>query len=140
MAQIERLVVLGGEDAAERARRAGETWAKYLPPPTIVTEGSRPQAEGLLEGVFGDLLVGRVRGTAGGRSRLHKHSSDQILITTSGIGIIATEREEYRLTPGSVVLVPAGELHLHGSAADTGHETVFITKVPYSTEVIDEKD
>jgi quercetin dioxygenase-like cupin family protein len=58
------------------------------------------------------------------------------LIITSGPAIIATETEEHELPTGSVVLVPAGVAHLHASPTDRGAETIFITRTPYTTDVV----
>jgi quercetin dioxygenase-like cupin family protein len=60
-----------------------------------------------------------VRFEPGGRNLLHTHSFDQVLYILEGEGIVATEREEYRVHPGDVVVVPAGTLHWHGATAET---------------------
>ncbi|MDH5334220.1 MAG: cupin domain-containing protein [Thermoleophilia bacterium] len=52
----------------------------------------------------------------GGRTTWHVHEADQLLVVTAGSGIAATESEEIALSPGAVVLVPAGERHWHGAA------------------------
>ena len=55
----------------------------------------------------------------GATSKFHSHTSDQLLIITSGIGIVATETEEHEVTVGDVIHTPAGEKHLHGARKDT---------------------
>jgi quercetin dioxygenase-like cupin family protein len=94
-------------------------------------------AEGLLDDVFGDNLLVRVRGKPGGRTRLHAHDSDQLLVITCGSTLIATQTEEHVLEPGTVVWVPAGVPHRHGTAGDTEGETIYITRAPYSTTIFD---
>jgi quercetin dioxygenase-like cupin family protein len=56
----------------------------------------------------------------------HTHTCDQILIVTSGSGMVATENEEREIGVGDVVHIKAGERHWHGAKADTtmGHITV----------------
>jgi quercetin dioxygenase-like cupin family protein len=56
----------------------------------------------------------------------HTHNCDQILVITSGSGIVATETEEHEVTVGDVVQIKAGERHWHGAKADTtmGHITI----------------
>jgi quercetin dioxygenase-like cupin family protein len=56
----------------------------------------------------------------------HAHDCDQILIVTSGSGMVATETEEREIDVGDVVHIKAGEKHWHGAKADTtmGHITV----------------
>jgi quercetin dioxygenase-like cupin family protein len=59
----------------------------------------------------------------------HTHNCDQILVITSGSGVVATEHEERQVTVGDVVHIKAGERHWHGARADTtmGHITVTAT-------------
>jgi quercetin dioxygenase-like cupin family protein len=56
----------------------------------------------------------------------HSHSCDQLLIVTSGSGMVATEHEQHEINVGDVVQVKAGERHWHGAKADTtmGHITI----------------
>jgi quercetin dioxygenase-like cupin family protein len=56
----------------------------------------------------------------------HTHTCDQILIVTSGSGMVATESEEQEIGVGDVVHIKAGERHWHGAKVDTtmGHITV----------------
>ena len=52
----------------------------------------------------------------GARNRPHRHSCDQVLVITTGRGIVATVDELREVVPGDVILIPAGELHWHGAA------------------------
>lgn len=51
----------------------------------------------------------------GARNRWHYHSTEQVLVVTHGAGIVENERETFHVTPGDVVLIPAGERHWHGA-------------------------
>ena len=56
----------------------------------------------------------------------HTHTCDQLLIVTSGSGMVATEHEQHEINVGDVVHIKAGERHWHGAKADTtmGHITI----------------
>src|SRR2546423_1636351 len=56
----------------------------------------------------------------------HTHTCDQILVVTSGSGMVATEHERREINVGDVVHIKAGERHWHGAKADTtmGHITI----------------
>jgi mannose-6-phosphate isomerase-like protein (cupin superfamily) len=58
----------------------------------------------------------------------HTHSCDQILVVTSGAGMVATEHEQREINVGDVVHIKAGERHWHGAKADTtmGHITITL--------------
>lgn len=65
------------------------------------------------------LRVTAVTFVNGARNRWHRHTTDQVLVATEGTGIVATEAQEWRLEPGDVVLVSAGERHWHGAQPQT---------------------
>jgi quercetin dioxygenase-like cupin family protein len=56
----------------------------------------------------------------------HVHSCDQILVVTSGSGMVANEQDQIEIAVGDVVHIKAGERHWHGAKADTtmGHITI----------------
>jgi quercetin dioxygenase-like cupin family protein len=58
----------------------------------------------------------------------HAHNCDQILVVTSGSGMVATEHEQREINVGDVVHIKAGERHWHGAKADTtmGHITITL--------------
>jgi 4-carboxymuconolactone decarboxylase len=58
----------------------------------------------------------------------HIHECDQILIVTSGSGIVATESEQREINVGDVAHIKAGERHWHGAKADStmGHITITV--------------
>ena len=58
----------------------------------------------------------------------HTHNCDQVLIVTSGSGMVATEHDQREINVGDVVHIKAGERHWHGAKADTtmGHITITL--------------
>jgi len=58
----------------------------------------------------------------------HTHDCDQILVVTSGSGLVATEKEQRAIQVGDVVHIKAGERHWHGAKADStmGHITITL--------------
>src|SRR5574341_1698165 len=64
---------------------------------------------------------------AGATTGWHTHDCDQILMVTSGRGIVATDTEEREITVGDVVHIKAGERHWHGAKADTTMSHITIT-------------
>lgn len=73
-----------------------------------------------------NLLI--VHFSAGSRSKFHIHSSDQVLVITEGAGKVATDDEVVKVTPGDVVLIPAGENHWHGAPDDTAMAHITLTR------------
>ena len=55
----------------------------------------------------------------GARNVFHSHTNDQVLYVTEGKGIVATKEEEHAVMPGTIILIPAGELHWHGAVPDS---------------------
>ena len=55
----------------------------------------------------------------GARNVFHSHTNEQILYVTEGRGIVATEKEEYVVTAGTMIFIPAGESHWHGATSDS---------------------
>ncbi len=65
----------------------------------------------------------------GVRNKFHAHDSEQILIVTSGKGIIATEKEEKMITEGDVAIIPAGEKHWHGATEDSEFAHIYVSRL-----------
>ena len=65
----------------------------------------------------------------GVRNKFHAHDHEQILIVTSGKGIIATEKEEVVITVGDVIIIPAGEKHWHGATEDSEFAHIFVSRL-----------
>jgi quercetin dioxygenase-like cupin family protein len=86
-----------------------------VPSPSPIFEGT-VRTQNLVAG--GDAALLRVTAVTfedGARNKLHRHTTDQVLVVTDGRGIVATEEEELRVGPGDVILIPAGERHWHGA-------------------------
>jgi len=64
----------------------------------------------------------------GVRNKFHAHDSEQILIVTSGEGIIATESGRKVITAGDVVIIPAGEKHWHGATEDSAFSHIYVSR------------
>ena len=62
----------------------------------------------------------------GARNLYHTHTSEQVLYVTQGKGIVATENEEFIVTPGMLVYIPPGEKHWHGATKDSSFSHIAI--------------
>jgi len=72
--------------------------------------------------------INNVNFAKGTRLKFHSHNCEQILIVTSGTGVVATENEEIVVTVGDVILIPKDEKHWHGSNGDSEFSHIFIYK------------
>jgi quercetin dioxygenase-like cupin family protein len=63
----------------------------------------------------------------GATTGFHVHGSDQILVITAGVGMVATETEQWQVTVGDVVHVKSGENHWHGATKDSYMSHITIT-------------
>ena len=72
--------------------------------------------------------VGLKAGICGNELAPMTNSCDQVLIVTSGSGMVATEHEQREINVGDVVHIKAGERHWHGAKANTtmGHITITL--------------
>ena len=63
----------------------------------------------------------------GARTKLHRHTSDQILLIEAGHGVVGTPSEKHEVAAGDVVVIPAGEAHFHGASdgQDMTHYSVL---------------
>lgn len=75
-----------------------------------------------------DLQATIVQFAAGARTRLHTHTTTQLLYVLSGIGKVGNAEGERVIATGDFVVIPAGEQHWHG-AHDTGSPMVHLTVV-----------
>jgi len=80
-----------------------------------------------------DLTVSMVHFAAGARTKPHRHSGDQVLYVTSGIGKVGAGLEEHAVASGDCVVIPAGEVHWHG-AGDTGSPMSHIQVQPAGSQ------
>ncbi len=94
----------------------------------------KPVRPELTEGVFGAVLPGagaeilsltvtRVR--PGGRFEAHRDTYRHVLYFFSGTGTVSIEGEEYEVSAGTVVDIPAGKLHQYINTAND--ELVLLT-------------
>ncbi len=60
--------------------------------------------------------VTEVTFTHGARTKLHAHTTDQVLVITAGDGVVGTRSERHDVGSGDVVFIPTGEPHFHGAA------------------------
>jgi quercetin dioxygenase-like cupin family protein len=94
------------QDRAQAVPDAGKIFIGSVFRQNLVAQGDAPS-----------LRVTAVTFEDGARNRWHHHSTEQVLVITHGEGIVANERESLLVTPGDVVLIPAGERHWHGAEA-----------------------
>jgi len=80
---------------------------------SLGTSGSEPSEDAK------ELGIGIMSFGPGGRTKMHTHTSEQILFITEGRGLVGTENEEIEVKPGMMVFFPAGEKHFHGATADS---------------------
>ncbi len=73
-----------------------------------------------------DFRVIVVHFSRGAVNVFHTHTFDQVLYVTEGTGIVATENEEVTVTPGTIILIPAGENHWHGATKDSAFSHIAI--------------
>ena len=140
LANGDGLLIVGASTTTERMERAASAFRPSMLQLRQVFRNvpsdKRSRVEALLDGFAGELAV-RVQGAGAGHGPLHAHDCDQVLVVTIGRGYIEDKRGRHDLSPGSVVLVEAGEPHRHGSD-ENGHQTVFFTKAGYSTILVAE--
>ena len=74
---------------------------------------------GFLADAAKDLHIGVMTFEKGGTTKFHVHDFEQVLYAISGKGRVATEKEEYVVTPGTIVFFAPGERHLHGATQDS---------------------
>lgn len=63
---------------------------------------------------------------AGARTKMHRHTSDQLLYIVSGIGKVGDAEGDHVVSAGDTVLIPANTDHWHG-AGDTGAPMSHLT-------------
>jgi quercetin dioxygenase-like cupin family protein len=77
---------------------------------------------------------------AGARTRPHVHEKDQILHFIQGKGMVATELEKHVISPGEVVIVPAGTWHWHGATRDLAACHVSIRQPGFTNWEVEPKN
>ena len=84
------------------------------------------------------LRSGIVNFARGARNKFHSHTSDQLLIITSGIGIVATEHEQREVTVGDIVHIPPGEKHWHGARKESPMSHINVTATGSETTQLED--
>jgi quercetin dioxygenase-like cupin family protein len=99
--------------------------------------GGKVQTQAILEEELGTekLQIVNVKFAKGARNKFHTHTKKQILVVTEGKGIIADRKKEYTITPGTVVIIPAGEEHWHGAAKDSAFAHLSIIGQPQEMKI-----
>jgi quercetin dioxygenase-like cupin family protein len=96
-----------------------------------------------IQEVVNDALADLLRVTAvtfenGAVNRPHRHTTDQVLVATSGSGFVATDEERYPLEPGDVAFIASGTRHWHGANPNATFTHLSIL-TPGHTEIDDEQ-
>lgn len=73
-----------------------------------------------------ELRVIVVNFSPGSTNVFHTHTFDQVLYITEGEGIVATEEKEVKVTPGTIIFIPAGEKHWHGATKDSAFSHIAV--------------
>ncbi len=76
-----------------------------------------------------EFKINNVNFGKGVRNKLHYHSTEQILIVTEGVGIVATEHQEYLVKVGDIIRIPAKLKHWHGAIKDSTFSHIYITSI-----------
>jgi quercetin dioxygenase-like cupin family protein len=74
----------------------------------------------------GGFSVSLVKFNPGTKLSYHTHPAEQILYVVEGKGILATKEKEYVVTPGTVIVISPGEVHMHGATEDSSFTHVAI--------------
>jgi quercetin dioxygenase-like cupin family protein len=130
-------VVTGSGRYSRRMKvvRAGEVPREELAAPLFTGLVTMQMAIGQPES---QINVGYVHFPAGVRNKMHRHTTDQILIVTSGKGRVVTETEQVELSEGDVVHAPAGEKHWHGASDDSAMTHIAITPAGSELEQLED--
>jgi quercetin dioxygenase-like cupin family protein len=91
------------------------------------------------EGVADILRVTAVTFRAGARNKRHTHSTDQVLVATSGEGFVASDNETLLLRPGDVAFIEKHTPHWHGAKPDQDFTHLSIL-TPGHMEILEESD
>ena len=105
------------------------------------TFSGRAMLDPVLEDANGEVRINSVHFSPGGRTFWHSHAGGQVLIVSSGHGMVETrDGDRERLNPGDVVWAPPGETHWHGAAPDSfiNHTAISLGAAQWGGEVDDE--
>jgi quercetin dioxygenase-like cupin family protein len=92
------------QDFGQSQPRTGEMFIGDVRGQTLVGDDDAPSQR-----------VNAITFLNGARNQWHRHSTEQVLVVTHGVGIIADESGEREIRAGDVVLVQPNERHWHGA-------------------------
>ncbi len=118
-------------------KRMAQTVAQATPDHSPIFVGDVLRQNLIAEGDADLLRVTAVTFQDGARNKLHHHAADQVLVVTHGRGIVATETEEFHVTPGDIVLISARERHWHG--AEPGEDFTHLSILTPGRMTVDEE-
>ena len=97
------------------------------------------ETQDIVNDALGDLLrVTAVTFEDGARNRPHRHSTDQVLVATSGSGFVASDEGELTLEAGDVAFIPKGTRHWHGARPGMTFTHLSIL-TPGHMEIVDDE-
>ena len=101
--------------------------------------GGKVQTQFILEEEFKSekLQIVNVKFAPGARNKFHTHTKPQILFVTEGKGIVATRDKEYKIEPGTAIIIPAGEAHWHGAEKGSSFAHLSIIGQPQEMKIVE---
>ena len=102
------------DKAEDRSAAMGDMFTGKVLMQNLVAEGDVPS-----------LRVTSVTFVDGCRNTWHTHTTEQVLVVTDGVGIVADENGEREIAPGDVVVIQPNERHWHGAKA--GHDMTHLS-------------
>ena len=100
--------------APDRSADMGSMFTGKVLMQNLVAEGDAPS-----------LRVTSVTFVDGCRNTWHTHTTEQVLVVTDGLGVVADSSGEREIVPGDVVLIDPNERHWHG--AREGHDMTHLS-------------
>jgi quercetin dioxygenase-like cupin family protein len=91
-----------------------------------IFEGGEVHSKALTGAASEHLTASIVHFAAGARTRMHRHTSEQVLYILNGTGKVGDAEADHLVGPGDCVTIPANADHWHG-AGDTGSPMSHIT-------------
>ena len=111
--------------------------AEALPASNPIFVGEVVSQDLVPEGVADILRVTAVTFRDGARNKRHTHSTDQVLVVTSGEGFVACDDEQLNLRPGDVAFIEKNTPHWHGAGANQDFTHLSIL-TPGHMEILDD--
>ena len=88
--------------------------------------------------VAGRANINLVNFAKGAKNKFHSHSADQVLIVTSGKGIVASEKQEVVVGVGDIIFIPSGEKHWHGATKDSEFSHMYVMSAENKTTQLED--